>query len=100
MALHLQGRDVELAQLDPQPLPRATPFAHSRTSLSAHASQKRFSSTQEHRVVDDSTRLVGDQYIPAFADAALGKIARRQELGKFRAVRAGDLDVTLDRHVP
>jgi hypothetical protein len=28
------------------PLPRATPFAHSSTSLSAHASQKRFSSSR------------------------------------------------------
>ena len=54
---------------------------------------------QQDRVVDDAAILVGDQHIFALAYLAAGKVTATEELGEFRRVWTGDLDLALDRHI-
>src|ERR671918_1144939 len=55
---------------------------------------------EHHRIVQDPPVRRGDQHVLALPDLTRRQVSARQELGEPGAVRAGHLDVALDRHVP
>ena len=54
---------------------------------------------QQHRVIQDAARLIGDEYVLTLTDCALRKIAGCQQLHKGGRVWPGNLDLTLYCHV-
>ena len=54
---------------------------------------------QQDGVIDDAAILIRDQHIFALPHLAAGQVPAAQELGEFRRVRAGDLDLPFHRHI-
>ncbi len=59
-----------------------------------------FPQAQKHWIINDPTLIVSDQNILALTDRAFGQIPRREQIGKFKAIRAGDLYLTLYTYIP
>ena len=58
------------------------------------------SKSQQHRIIDNAAIRRRDRNVLALAHGTARKVARREHVRERERIRAGDLDLSLDRDIP
>ena len=77
----------------------ATPCPHQHIAVSQRQPKTILFKAQQHWVIQDAARLIGNEHVLALTHCALREITRREQLYKGSCVWSCNLDLALYRNV-